>query len=72
MPTKKQIEEIRHLFTRKGHSNMFTRPIINQFLDLVEKEHELLGLYQAYYNEPYDLEYHFEISKLEKDLGEMK
>jgi hypothetical protein len=29
-------------------------------------------LYQAYYNEPYDLEYHFEISKLEKDLGEMK
>jgi hypothetical protein len=47
-----------------------------QFELKAKKEHELLGLYQAYYNEPYDLEYHFEISekitKLEKELGEMK
>ena len=47
MPTKEQIEEIRQIFTRKGHSNIFTRSKINQFLDLVQKEHELLGLYET-------------------------
>ena len=84
MPKVKSIEEIRYLFTRKGHSNVFSREAINRFLDVVQKEHELLEFYRVksdflvhIMNDNKGLQENYmklleTIDKLEKELVEMK